>query len=376
MNPFTLKRFTLTSLMMLAAVGCGGPETPDEQPQTPDPQAEETWDPEQQATLASTVQGAYLFTKETFKGNGRTCSTCHSLTSGTLSPAQAQAAFAKSPTNPLFRALDSDTGDGTSYTKLLNDATVTVQIALPANVRLANSTARSVTLRRGIPSTFDDPHFDPVLMLDGREPSLQHQAMDAIAGHAQGGRVPTTDEQNAIADFEKVLFSSAKMANWAITGTPPAVPTGTTDSEKRGAAWFAPTAFCGTCHSGTMFNELSPYNAAHAPAGGRFSTALVSQLNFAHNPTQEYIVTNPDGTETHVVSPDPGRLLQTGLARDANLFKMVSLRNIKNTAPYFHDNSAKTLADVMRQYKAFANITGLPMSDQDIADIIAYMNLL
>lgn len=376
MNPFNLKRLTLTSVMMLAAAGCGGAATPDEQPQAPDTSTEDNWNPEEQATLASTVQGAYLFTSETFKGNGRTCATCHSLTTGTLSPAQAQAAYKKNHNDPLFRALDSDTGNGASYNKLLTDATVTVNIPLPANVRLANSTARSVTLRRSIPSTFDNPRFDPVIMLDGREPTLQHQAMDAIAGHAQGGRVPTAAEQNAIADFEKALFSSAKMANWAITGTAPAMPQGSTASEKRGQAFFAPNGLCGGCHNGPMFNQMTQFNPVGLPAGTRFAFALVSQFNFAGNPTQEYVVTNPDGSEAHYVSPDPGRLLVTGNMFDADTFTMTSLRNIKNTAPYFHDNSAKDLNGVMRQYKALTDALGIPLSDQDQADIIAYMKLL
>jgi cytochrome c peroxidase len=377
MNPFTLKRFTLTSLMMLAAAGCGGEPAADVQPQTTDDTStEETWDAEQQATIASTVQGAYLFTKETFNGNGRSCATCHTLTSGTLSPSQAQAAYARNHNDPLFRALDSDAGNGASYSKLLADATVTVDLALPANVRLADSTARTVKLRRGIPSTFDDPRFDPVLMLDGREPSLQAQAKDAIAGHAQGGRVPSSSELNAIADFEKVLFSSSKMANWAITGTAPAAPQGKTDSEKRGQAFFAPNGLCGGCHNGPMFSSMTAFNPVGLPAGTRFSFALVSEFNFAGNPTKEYIVKNPDGTETHVVSPDPGRLLVTGNAQDINTFKMVSLRNIKNTAPYFHDNSAKDLTGVMKQYKALTDALGIPLSDQDQADIIAYLKLM
>jgi hypothetical protein len=66
MNLFTLKRLqavTLGSFMMLAAVGCGNETTPDEQPVVEDPQVEETWDAEQYATVSSTVQGAFLFTK-------------------------------------------------------------------------------------------------------------------------------------------------------------------------------------------------------------------------------------------------------------------------------------------------------------------------
>jgi cytochrome c peroxidase len=58
---------------------------------------------------------------------------------------------------------------------------------------------------------------------------------------------------------------------------------------------------------------------------------------------------------------------------------------VARTAPYFHDNSAKTLEDVMRHYQAFfAVVTGpsvdgdppIILTQQDMSDIIAFMNLL
>ena len=380
MNPFTLKRLqamTLSSFMMLAAAGCGGETTPDEQPVIDETPAEESWNAEQEATIGSTALGAYLFTKETFKGNGRTCATCHTLATGGLTPAQAKALYAKNRNDPLFRAIDSDDGKGTSYNKLLNDATVTVDVNLPPNVRLAaNPTARTVKLRRGIPSTLDSPALDPAIMWDGREPTLQSQALHAIQGHAQGGRAPTQAELNAIVDFEKALFSSKATYNYAKSGTPLPMPAGTTESEKRGKAWFAETGVCGGCHNGALLNETSAFNPMGVPAGFHFGGALVSEFNLAGNPVQEYIVTNPDGTEAHVVSPDPGMMLVTGAAPTAGMFKMVSLRNLKNTAPYFHDNSAKTIEQVMVQYKLLLQVAGVPHTDQDIADMTAYMKLL
>jgi cytochrome c peroxidase len=323
------------------------------------------------------VLGAFLFTKETFQGNGRTCSTCHTLGTGGLTPAQAKAAYSKNRNDPLFRAIDSDDGTGSSYNKLLNDATVTVDINLPSNIRLAaNPSARTVKLRRGIPSTLDAPRFDTAIMWDTREPSLQSQALHAIQGHAQARRNPTTAELNALVDFERVLFSSAAMFNYARTGTPPPLPAGTTASEKRGRAFFGEAALCGGCHSGALLNKTTPFNPLGLPAGMPFATALVSDINFAGTAAKEYIVTNPDGTEARVTSPDPGLMLTTGVAQHANLFKMVSLRNLKNTAPYFHDNSAKDFAGNMKQYKALLVALGVPHTDQDLADMSAFMKLL
>jgi len=380
MNPFTLKRLqavTLGSFMMLASAGCGNEATPDEQPVVEDPQVEETWDAEQYATVASTLQGAFLFTKETFNGNGRTCATCHTLSSGGLSPAQVQAAWNRNRNDPLFRAIDSDDGSGSSYNHLRTNATVTVDINLPANIRLAaNPSARTVKLRRAVPTVFDAARFDTQIMFDTREPSLQSQALHAIQGHAQARRTPSTSELNSIVDFERVLFSSLAMANYAITGRAPAVPTGKTASEKRGAAFFAATGLCGSCHFGALYNVNTANNPLGLPAGTQFGTSIVSETNFIGAPTQEYIVTNADGTETRVTSPDPGLMLVTGNAQHANLFKMTSLRNLAKTAPAFHDNSAKDMAGILRQYRAVLTAFGIPFTEQDITDMGNFMKLL
>ncbi|HVG63451.1 MAG TPA: hypothetical protein VNA24_33100, partial [Hyalangium sp.] len=290
---------------------------------------------------------------------------------------QVEAAWKKNRNDPLFRAIDSDTGNGSSYNQLRTHATVTVDITLPANIRLAsNPSARTVKLRRGVPSTLDAPRFDQTIMFDTREPTLQSQALHAIQGHAQARRNPTQTELNSLVDFERVLFSSATMLNYALTGKAPALPAGKTESEKRGKAFFAPEALCGSCHFGALLNVNTQFNPLGLPAGTQFSTSLVSDVNFKGDPTQEYIVTNPDGTETRVTSPDPGMMLVTGNAQHANLFKMVSLRSLQKTAPYFHDNSAKDIAGIMRQYKALLEILGVPHTEQDLTDMGNYMKLL
>jgi cytochrome c peroxidase len=254
---------------------------------------------------------------------------------------------------------------------------VTVDINLPANVRLAsNPSARTVKLCRAVPSVFDAARFDTTIMWDTREPTLQSQALHAIQGHAQARRTPSSSELNSIVDFERVLFSSKAMLDYAVTGRPPPLPAGKTDSEKRGAAFFAATGLCGSCHNGALLNVNSANNPLGVPAGTQFGISLVSEMNFAGNPAQEYIVTNPDGTQTRVTSPDPGMMLITGNAQHAGLFKMVSLRNLKNTGPFFHDNSAKDIAGIMRQYDATLTAFGIPHTQQDLDDMAAFMKLL
>ena len=131
------------------------------------------------ASLSVPVQGEsdrdgrQLFERETFGGNGRTCLTCHSRKTGTVSPAEAKARFLANPNDPLFVHDGSDDGLGHGATRMLSEATILMKIALPANVRLAHSSDRFVTVRRGIPSTLNTPALDPALMLDGRQPSLE-----------------------------------------------------------------------------------------------------------------------------------------------------------------------------------------------------------
>ena len=62
---------------------------------------------------------------------------------------------------------------------------------------------------------------------------------------------------------------------------------------------------------------------------------------------------------TRRTSSDPGRALLTGFVGgpapldDWNKLDVPQLRGISKTAPYFHNNSASTLEDVIDHYMAF-----------------------
>lgn len=374
-----------------ALAACGGGSTPaaDTEPATiaaARPQAPADAEPE----------GRRLFEHETFGGNGRTCLTCHSRESGTVSPEDAQARLKANPDDPLFLADGSDDGAGHGATRMLEDATVLVRIALPDNVSLASDPkARSVVLRRGIPSTLNTPALDPVLMQDGRQPDLQAQARGAIADHAHGTREPTAQELDLIASFQRTapFFSSPELRAFALGGARPELPLGETEAEKRGRRFFVdlppnlPPAgdfkdgLCAGCHSGPMLNETNEFLPAPPfRRGGRFQSVAVSEFNSAGNPPIDFLFRNPDGSVTAVTSPDPGRALITGKANDAesmNAFKIPTLWGVARTAPYFHDNSARTLEDVARHYaRFFAAVSPIVLTQQDQDDMVAYMKKL
>lgn len=380
------------------------------------------------AALAShgNKSGKELFEKETFGGNGRTCRTCHEKETGSISPASVQARFAANPDEPLFRALDSDDGvSGASYDRLKTHATVLVNIDLPSYVSLgADPGATQVRLERGVPSTFDkNPALEPVLMYDTRAADLKAQALGAVHAHAEPTIEPTADQLQRIADFEAdKLFSSDDLKDFAEGCDAPKLPKGHTASEKRGKRFVDDVPFdpattglagvCSLCHSGPMLNTTKLLIASGIVLQGpgqRVSTAGVSELNDRQRPLTQFLFKLPagvpvpfltvipdfvsvaqDGVTTVALStPDPGVALVPSLPiihgdpsiamQGVNIFKIPSLWNIGKTAPYFHDHSAKTLAELVDHYNRFFMAPPLffpAMTAQDQADLVAYLKLL
>ena len=160
-----------------------------------------------------------------------------------------------------------------------------------------------------------------------------------------------------------------------------------------------------------MLNQTNQFLPLAVPPGTRFQSVLVSEFNVAGNPVTTFVfrnqlhdlnpATNQDGTPDGIIevpSPDPGRALISGRADDffpfppgsfdhLNAFKISPLWGVRDTAPYFHDNSAKTLEDVAEHYRQFFLVVTDPdgpgpsdplivLTDQDKQDIVAYMRLL
>jgi hypothetical protein len=369
------------------------------------------------ATSAAGIsEGQRLFDHETFGGNGRTCRTCHSGNDGTIDPQEVAERLAEDPSDPLFLhdGLDDFFG-GTS--RIATHATILIERALPERVvMLDDPSATSVVVARGVPSTVDTPALDAALMYDMRDLDLRVQASGAVERHAQAAIPPTADQLAAIAEFQqtdKRFFSSKALKSFAEGGPAPALPLGHTASEKRGreffvdAPWNPPSkkGVCALCHSGAMLNTANEFATipTGAPPGWRAFDIGVSSRNLMNRPVRTFEVTDRCNTTLVVRSPDPGIMI-TGVYNIpmlaqflppeetcilhpgffANMFKTPQLHGVKHTAPYFHDNSAKTLAEVLEQYVfMFTSNTGFPITDsnilltaQDIRDIIAFMRLL
>lgn len=190
---------------------------------------------------------------------------------------------------------------------------------------------------------------------------------------------------------------------------------------------------CATCHSGSLLNRTNEFNPVQPP-GDFFTNNFVSETN-SPTPvfppgtrvgnnlpelTYDIVLTYdfvmppgvpipglppagtllfPAGSVFTMRSSDPGRVLITGDPCEAPLaclinsdpmtgrlgtvsfFRISSLWGSADSGPYFHDNSAATLEDVLAVYRTVFLATALGtgnsawiLSPQEELDIVHYMN--
>ncbi len=87
------------------------------------------------------------------------------------------------------------------------------------------------------------------------------------------------------------------------------------------------------------------------------------------------------GVGMNAAEPDLGRYVITKVETDKGAFKTPTVRNVTQSAPYMHDGSVKTLAEVVELYAkgGEANqwldpkIKKLDLSEQDKKDLVAFM---
>jgi len=374
----------------------------------------------EQAELAA-LAGKKLFEKETFGGNGRTCRTCHGKFTGTVGLEDVQRMIDKGDPES-FLVGDGLDDDGVGTTRVQANATIRMTIKLPPWVTMADDPgATHVTVFRGIPTTRNTAALDPILMYDGRESTLQQQALDAIHDHAANTFEPSPGQLDAIAAFQRtdpLFFSSPELRTFAAGGPPPELPPAVTPAEKRGRTFLVDAPFnppskrgiCALCHSGPMLNRISQahsdFTGGVPRPGVRFFNIGVNIVNAPNNPIRTWIVNDGVNPVVTIQSPDLGLLLHPTLVLDpshpplpppfvlpravlAENFKIPTLWGVKDTAPYFHDNGAKTLRDAVAHYKRFFNFTEaqdpvgsatlggfIVLTDDDVDDIVAYLQLL
>jgi mono/diheme cytochrome c family protein len=349
-------------------------------------------------------------------GNGRSCADCHIPSDGfQLSPASARARYDdlqsrrednKNADDSLFRPVDADdfriNGDSAvDFSNLVDNGLIRVTMPLPLNVKLIDQSTgqpsdetsvdlwRAVMPVNNVAITGPDsvlpiwPPGAPRSPIMGQDPNgpnrqggyqhdarfgtLQEQARGALIAHAQVSVEPPQGMLDDLAAFQQTLFSSAAVGTLAdailSSSTPfPDPDPELNELEQQGKGIF--NRACAQCHGGTLH-----------PSGSTPETAFVRPIVRYHNiftacprPTTDgfapcparlarnartYRITLANGTFQFVTTSDPGRLLLTGQPADLGVMDITQLRGISNTAPYFHNNSAATLEEVLDHYDAF-----------------------
>jgi cytochrome c peroxidase len=361
---------------------------------------------------AAVFRGLLAFVDGRPKGlgsNGRSCATCHLPEDGLqLSPASAKARFKQlqlrrkwdpRAQDPLFLPIDADDfrihGEKASdYSNLLENGLIRVTLPLPPNMRLidpltnAVSTETTADVWRMVPSVNDvrltgadgaipawprGPNTTGGYQLDGRKANLQEQAMGAFEAHAQTTTAPGARLLDDLAAFQNVLFSSprARALSDAVRAgvTPlPDVDPPLSELAQQGKVVF--TRACAQCHGGpgqstTQTPLTLRFHDISSQCPRPVDTVVPARWTFTPCPprlarnARTYEITLANGTIVRRTSSDPGRALLTGFvggpppADDWNKLDVNGLRGIAKTAPYFHNNSADTLEQVVEHYIAF-----------------------
>lgn len=240
--------------------------------------------------------------------------------------------------------------------------------------------------KRSAPSLLNVGFHYKGLFWDGRSPSLEDQALHPVADPVEMAAswplveirlrnhpgyyhqfqrafgIATPEELTkelvgkALAQFQRTLISADSKFDRVMAQEDQFTP-----SEQRGWAIFfdagypeIPMAECSHCHADPLFTNLAYEN---------------NGLNEALQWTD---------------FPDSGRGGITSINSDKGRFKVPTLRNIGQTAPYMHDGRFASLEEVIDHYSSGGhyaenvnpNVRPLRLADQDKQDLIAFLHTL
>jgi len=223
-----------------------------------------------------------------------------------------------------------------------------------------NAAFHSVQFWDGRVNLLEDQAKGPITNpIEMGEPSHDHTMakIRAIPGYqpyfekAFGRDSMTIDNlAKAIAAFERTLITPNSPYDNYVKGDKKAM----TAQQVRGMKTFADTG-CTSCHSGAAFN------GPKMPFGKGFYARFPT---FADNTY----------TKKYDLMADKGREEATGKSADAHMFRVPTLRNITDTAPYFHNGSVNDLSEAVR---VMAKVQlNKELSDTQVADIVAFLGAL
>jgi hypothetical protein len=233
---------------------------------------------------------------------------------------------------------------------------------------------------------------------DARIATLQDQALGALRGHASIAVDPASSWLDDVAAYQSLQFSSPRVSELAAAmaaGTSPLPDPDPVLDDLAAQGKLVFNRACAQCHGNldghpsgsTPILQGTPgtptalvrYHSIASACPRPVDTVTPPRFSFApcsasqSRNVRTYEITNsgvaPSGTPcggpapqppcvTRVTTSDPGRMLLTGYPApggpgDIEHMDTPSLRGISRTAPYFSNNTAATLEDVVEHYKQF-----------------------
>jgi cytochrome c peroxidase len=154
----------------------------------------------------------------------------------------------------------------------------------------------------------------------------------------------------AIAAFERTLITPNSPYDKFVSGQKSAL-----SKEQARGLQLVQEAGCTSCHSGANF------------AGPDLPVGTGHFQKFPVMAQSEYVA-------KYDLAKDLGRFEVTKADADKNMFRVPTWRNIAVTAPYFHNGSVATLDEAVRVMASTQ--LGKTLPDQDVKDIVAFLNAL
>ena len=263
--------------------------------------------------------------------------------------------------------------------------------------------------RRNAPTVVNAAHAK-TLFRDGRAASLEEQALEPLIDPREMGN-PSHDHLiarlRAFPDyagrFERAFGRAADIAVLAqaiaawqrtlLSGDSPFDRwrygndrTALAPAALRGFQLFVGKAGCAACHTigndHALFTDHDYHNTGIGAAGARARDGAL-KVEIAPG-AYGFVERNDLDAVSEPAEPDLGRFEVTGAPSDRWAYKTPSLRDVALTAPYMHDGSMATLAEVVAYYNRGGEpnfgldprLRPLGLAPGEIADLVAFLESL
>jgi cytochrome c peroxidase len=213
---------------------------------------------------------------------------------------------------------------------------------------------------------------------DGSVRSLNAAILRPVKGHMKDfvdGRCTTPADDEKAACDQEAADRVAALTAYVKTLDPPttAFDEGRlSDDAKAGEKLFQGKGGCIECHGGPLFTDDLIHNT------GVPQVSFKSPYRDGHPDVQsDDLGAPPPPPDAACTGPAPlpagcGEVPRAGSA----FVNTPQLRDLKNTAPYMHNGAFKTLEEVVQFYNSGSSLGPLNLSEQEVRELVAYLDSL